>query len=408
MPRRATSRNPARARQLQVLVQQAGPRDVSPGWPCESAARASRKCTRDCRCARFGTVTSSSPPGCEHAMQFCQGRRLFLERQVLEHVEAQRARERRRRRRAAPRAIPASRGPSCSSGRGLRYAAARGTHRRARPRRSRRRAPRVPAGSAPDTRARVRVWRGRSGRTPSRRQFAVVVAARRVFPRARDGGRRKHAGDCTPRRLPGSASPGEGSPRRSTGAARLTGMPGWRSAVRVTAATGLSFSGPAAEPARWAPAAAAATVPGLAGGRGRLGTRDRDIGTITGLPGWGTARLAASRRDGRQRWACPGSLGRAVGWNTTAGNFVLGRARRRHRHRHRRRCGRRARRRPRPGCSSAGCRWFRSSRLPCFPRASASGRIRPPGAAATRDTLPCVALSNCTGTATGRPRACPS
>ena len=67
----------------------------SPGCLSSDAVRirrpCSRKCTRDCRWARLGTETSSSPPGRSTRCNSASATRLFLERQVLEHVEAQRA-----------------------------------------------------------------------------------------------------------------------------------------------------------------------------------------------------------------------------------------------------------------------------------------------------------------------------
>ena len=79
--------------------------------------------------------------GRDHAKQLRERPRLVGERQMLEHVEAQRAIERRRRRRAARSAI---RGVTCADAvvrdRRLRSRGGRGTRRRARPRRSRRRA----------------------------------------------------------------------------------------------------------------------------------------------------------------------------------------------------------------------------------------------------------------------------
>ena len=46
---------------------------------------------RDCRCARLGTETEELAAGREHPVQLGEGARLFLERQVLEHVQAERA-----------------------------------------------------------------------------------------------------------------------------------------------------------------------------------------------------------------------------------------------------------------------------------------------------------------------------
>ena len=62
IPRRATSTSPVR--RASSMYSATG---RSPGCLYSDAVRISRpcrrKCTRDCRCARFGTDTSSSPPG---------------------------------------------------------------------------------------------------------------------------------------------------------------------------------------------------------------------------------------------------------------------------------------------------------------------------------------------------------
>ena len=107
MPRRSSARIPHAGRAQMYSV--AG---RSPGCFSSDAVRISRprsrKCTRDCRCARLGTETSSSPPWPQNPEELGERARLIFERQVLEHVEAQRAIEAAVRDTEAPSAIRSS------------------------------------------------------------------------------------------------------------------------------------------------------------------------------------------------------------------------------------------------------------------------------------------------------------
>ena len=176
---------------------------------------------RDCRCARFGTETSSSPPGREHAEQLGERPRLLLERQVLEHVEAQRAIERAVGETAAPSPSRARRARTSSWRRRLRSRAGRRTRRPARLRRSRRRARAWPAAARPDSAAPPRAWRVGRVVVPGRDRAS---GGSRRAPRIRRGGPSRgwaSGANCTRPR------PARGS-RGSRPLARPAGRPGRR------------------------------------------------------------------------------------------------------------------------------------------------------------------------------------
>ena len=192
MPRRSISRKPARARQVEILADRPIARMLGGIRRANQAAAAGGSARATAGARGSAPSRTARRPARSRGSSSASARGWSVERQVLEHVEAQRAIERRRRRTAAPSATAAARAPSCSSDRALRSRRRSWNSSTSTPSPQPASSTRVPAGSAREVAAHARpASRDRSGRTPSR---ARAGGGSRRAPRIPPSARRKREG----------------------------------------------------------------------------------------------------------------------------------------------------------------------------------------------------------------------